>query len=137
MGVILDIYQKIDDEYLKDELIKIANIHFKHLNNSAVKMEDGRIAWDSDVTPKATGYSHGNSGIIANLIRLYAITKNEEILSLIDGAPGILLSRAMLKKYGYMDNELDNEINIAIETMKEKGFGNNPSLCHGDLGKME
>lgn len=137
LGVILDIYQKIDDEYLKDELIKIANIHFKHLNNSAVKMEYGRIAWDSDVTPKATGYSHGNSGIIENLIRLYAITKNEEILSLIDGAPGILLSRAMLKKYGYMDNELDNEINIAIETMKEKGFGNNPSLCHGDLGNME
>ena len=137
LGVILDIYQKIDDEYLKDGLIKIANIHFKHLNNSAVKMEDGRIAWDSDVTPKATGYSHGNSGIIANLIRLYAITKNEEILSLIDGAPGILLSRAMLKKYGYMDNELDNEINIAIETMKEKGFGNNPSLCHGDLGNLE
>lgn len=52
------------------------------------------------------------------------------------GAPGILLSMAMLKKYGYNDPKIEDEINTAIKTTCEKGIGNNPTFCHGDLGNL-
>lgn len=53
------------------------------------------------------------------------------------GAPGILLSRLMLKRDGYHDPELDIEIEQALETTLDAGFGNNHSLCHGDFGQIE
>jgi type 2 lantibiotic biosynthesis protein LanM len=53
------------------------------------------------------------------------------------GAPGILLSRLMLKKAKYEDEFLDHEIEIALKTTIRLGFGNNRSLCHGDFGQIE
>ncbi|QHZ48132.1 type 2 lanthipeptide synthetase LanM family protein [Bacillus sp. NSP9.1] len=52
------------------------------------------------------------------------------------GAPGILLNRILLKANGYDDKFIDIEIERAIETTIEKGFGNNSTLCHGDLGSL-
>ncbi|MDA1996979.1 MULTISPECIES: type 2 lanthipeptide synthetase LanM family protein [Bacillus cereus group] len=53
------------------------------------------------------------------------------------GAPGILLSRLLLKEEGYYDDLLDNEIEVALETTIKQGFGNTRSLCHGDFGQIE
>ena len=52
------------------------------------------------------------------------------------GAPGILLSRLIIKKCGYNDEYIDDEINNALETTIKHGFGNNPCLCHGDIGNL-
>ncbi|MBZ9626043.1 type 2 lantipeptide synthetase LanM family protein [Clostridium sp. FP2] len=51
-----------------------------------------------------------------------------------NGATGILLSRVLLKKYNYSDDLIDNEIDIAVQSVLNKGFGNNITLCHGDTG---
>jgi type 2 lantibiotic biosynthesis protein LanM len=52
------------------------------------------------------------------------------------GAPGIGLAR--LRSLPYLDNMLTRaEINVAIKTTLEQGFGFNHSLCHGDLGNLE
>lgn len=53
------------------------------------------------------------------------------------GAPGILLGRLILKQSGYEDEWLDREIEIALKTTVEQGFGNNRSLCHGDFGQID
>ncbi|WP_339319383.1 type 2 lanthipeptide synthetase LanM family protein [Paenibacillus sp. FSL R10-2734] len=53
------------------------------------------------------------------------------------GAPGILLGRLLMKKAGYQDKRIDEEINIGINTTIARGFGYNPSLCHGDLGNLQ
>lgn len=52
------------------------------------------------------------------------------------GAAGILLSRSVLINHGYFDEQISKEINIALETTLKKGFGNNITLCHGDLGSI-
>jgi type 2 lantibiotic biosynthesis protein LanM len=52
------------------------------------------------------------------------------------GAPGIGLAR--LRSLPHVDNaEIRSEIDIALKTTLAKGFGNNHSLCHGDLGNLE
>lgn len=48
------------------------------------------------------------------------------------GASGIGLARALSP--GLLDGEVREEILTAVETTFVKGFGNNHSLCHGDLG---
>ncbi|MBA4492712.1 type 2 lanthipeptide synthetase LanM family protein [Paenactinomyces guangxiensis] len=53
------------------------------------------------------------------------------------GAPGILLSRLLLKNVGIEDQLLNQEIEIALQTTLDLGFGNNRSLCHGDFGQIE
>lgn len=53
------------------------------------------------------------------------------------GAPGMLLNRCIIKKYGYEDKYINQEIDIALETTIKNGFGNNPTYCHGDLGNIE
>lgn len=51
-----------------------------------------------------------------------------------NGACGILLSRTLLKKYNFTDELIDAEADIALNWLLTKGFGNNMSLCHGDIG---
>jgi lantibiotic modifying enzyme len=46
------------------------------------------------------------------------------------GAPGIGFSR--LKSLGHLDNpEIREEIDTALVTTLEQGFGHDHSLCHG------
>ncbi len=52
------------------------------------------------------------------------------------GATGIGLAR--LRSLPHLDNpEIRSEIDTALRTTLAKGFGNNHSLCHGDLGNLE
>ncbi|OUL18281.1 LanM family lanthionine synthetase [Nostoc sp. RF31YmG] len=52
------------------------------------------------------------------------------------GAPGIGLAR--LRSLPYLDDaKIRSEINTALKTTVAEGFGNNHSLCHGDLGNLE
>lgn len=52
------------------------------------------------------------------------------------GAPGIGLARLqMLPHLG--EPEVRAEIEVAIDTTQANGFGDNHSLCHGDLGNLE
>ena len=52
------------------------------------------------------------------------------------GAPGIGLAR--LRSLRHIDDaEIRAEIDVALRTTSELGFGGNHSLCHGDLGNLE
>jgi len=52
------------------------------------------------------------------------------------GAPGIGLAR--LAALAYLDDEqIRQEIEIALDTTLKRGFGHNQSICHGDLGNLE
>lgn len=53
------------------------------------------------------------------------------------GAPGILLSKCLAKEFRLNDEKWEEELRSALITTKTKSFGNNPSLCHGDLGNLE
>ncbi|MGE7674928.1 type 2 lanthipeptide synthetase LanM family protein [Lysinibacillus sp. NPDC094403] len=64
------------------------------------------------------------------------ISGDSDSIAWCHGATGILLSRSILINHGYFDEEITEEINIALETTLKKGFGNNITLCHGDLGSI-
>ncbi|MDN4495530.1 type 2 lanthipeptide synthetase LanM family protein [Ureibacillus aquaedulcis] len=63
--------------------------------------------------------------------------KENAVIAWCHGAPGILLSRLKLKENGYIDEMIDTEIEIALDTTLREGFGNNRSYCHGDYGQLE
>lgn len=63
-------------------------------------------------------------------------TKDRAALAWCHGAPGILLSRLILKEAGYQDDYIDEEIENAMDTTINKCFGNNPCYCHGDIGNL-
>ncbi|HKI01920.1 MAG TPA: type 2 lanthipeptide synthetase LanM family protein [Thermoanaerobaculia bacterium] len=52
------------------------------------------------------------------------------------GAPGIGLSRLRMMRLDD-DPKLQRDLDTAIATTLRFGFGNNHSLCHGDLGNLE
>lgn len=52
------------------------------------------------------------------------------------GAPGILLSKIPELKF-FNNKKILEEMNIALKTTLNYGFGANPSLCHGDLGNLQ
>jgi len=53
-----------------------------------------------------------------------------------NGAPGIGLAR--LSTIDQLDGpEIRREIDIAVQTTLDQGFGRSHSLCHGDLGNLE
>jgi len=52
------------------------------------------------------------------------------------GAPGIGLSR-LLSLPHLNDQEVQSEIQVALQTTLARGFGNGHSLCHGDFGNLE
>lgn len=52
------------------------------------------------------------------------------------GAPGIGLSRLKMLPY-YDSPDIRADIRAALRATRERGFGANHSLCHGDLGNME
>jgi type 2 lantibiotic biosynthesis protein LanM len=52
------------------------------------------------------------------------------------GAPGIGLSRFQMRQH--LDSQTFlTDVNRSIEVTVKRGFGNNHSLCHGDLGNLE
>ncbi|PFJ06669.1 hypothetical protein COD67_04030 [Bacillus cereus] len=170
LGVVLSIYNKTTDVNKKAMLLEIANVIYQDLEDNATYYSNNSVFWGPNLESEGyTGFAHGTSGISAMLIRLHAITKNPNILKLVEkslnyerlmfsskdanwytnlsktgisvgwchGAPGILLNRLILKDNGYYDDVIDHEIQIALDTTIQKGFGNNNTWCHGDAGNLE
>lgn len=65
-------------------------------------------------------------------------TKHEQYLGhgWCHGAPGILLSRTLMKEYGVKDDVVERDIDMAIDICKEKFIGEDFCLCHGDVGNL-
>jgi lantibiotic modifying enzyme len=62
--------------------------------------------------------------------------KDSFAMSWCHGAPGIGLGRLLCLEH-VDDLQIRSEINSALATTLEHGFGSNHSLCHGDLGNLE
>ncbi|PFJ06662.1 hypothetical protein COD67_03990 [Bacillus cereus] len=65
-----------------------------------------------------------------------SLAKGSRTVAWCHGASGILLNRILLRKFGYPDNNLLRDIDVAVNTTIEKGFGSSHILCHGDTGNL-
>jgi lantibiotic modifying enzyme len=71
-----------------------------------------------------------------NWVRFLGQDEQEFAVAWCHGAPGIGLGR--LGALPYIDDEqIREEIEIALDTTLKLGFGHNQSICHGDLGNLE
>ena len=135
------------------------------------------IAWQIISKVPLSGLAHGASGFALAFSKLYAITKNNVCLEIVEkilnyekelfvkdqnnwqdcrdvittslpdetfcstawshGAPGIGLTRVSLKKLGIDIEGTTEELQIALKTTLEKGFGGKQSLTFGDFGNLE
>ncbi|WP_370695799.1 type 2 lanthipeptide synthetase LanM family protein (plasmid) [Priestia megaterium] len=62
---------------------------------------------------------------------------NKYVIAWCHGAPGILLSRCILKENNIALDDLDRDIKSAFETTINSNIGKNYSFCHGDLGLID
>ena len=62
--------------------------------------------------------------------------RNESFVAWCNGAAGIGLSRLLILQHEE-NNSIRNDAKVAINTIIEKGFEHDHSLCHGDLGNLE
>jgi type 2 lantibiotic biosynthesis protein LanM len=72
-------------------------------------------------------------------ITLEGIEQGKEITNMVawcTGAPGVGLARAGIL-FHHPHNQLQEELQIAIDSTLEHGLGKNHSLCHGDLGNLD
>ncbi|MEO0129153.1 MAG: type 2 lanthipeptide synthetase LanM family protein [candidate division WOR-3 bacterium] len=63
-------------------------------------------------------------------------SQNNFMVAWCNGASGIGLARLQMLRY-FENKDIRQEINTALKTTLNKGFGLNHSLCHGDLGNLE
>ena len=166
IGTIISIYEKVNDDALKVQLINICNDIFDKLKEGILVLNETKyITWGEE---GYVGYSHGNAGVSSQLARLYKITGNNDILELIKdvtlyersmfdsshsnwkkqynkeefsygwchGAPGILLSKLIMIESGCADEYTMEDVLRAIGIMKKRAFGNDYCLCHGDMGNI-
>lgn len=166
LGVSRSIYEKTQDEQLRTKSVAVSQLIFNRLLNwinTKDKKRQGRWSDQGYI-----GYAHGNSGIVAQVMRWHDTFDRQSILELTQrglafereyfiegannwkrsvgeealscawcyGAPGILLSRLMLKEHGYQDAYLDDEIKKAVACISSNEFGRNWCLCHGDIGNL-
>lgn len=84
--VLLSLYELFDDEEIKEQIKQIGLRCYEHLKNHRIDLEQTMIHWRRHQDDPLVGFAHGNSGIVASLIKLYDITKKEDILSVIKKA---------------------------------------------------
>lgn len=120
--LILNIYELSIDESLKELAIFIG----KNLVEN-IHIENGQAYWRKDNTNKLmiTGFSHGLSGVIYGLSKLYKITENKEYRDIIKDLINV--------ENSYYDNEAKNWIDLRVGNTSE--MDNTPiHWCHGASG---
>lgn len=138
---------------LRDAFLYCKNIDVKRVLKKAIVMTETQILKNKNRVPKDIGFSHGNSGIIYGLLRGYEITNNNIVLKFVmnlikkndesifekyrdftlsHGLLGVLLSRALYKKYSP-----DYSIKEHINFLKKHYYFDNHSICNGASGFIE
>lgn len=166
LGIMISIYEKSRNEKYRNIALDIAKIILENLNKTKVIIDNfPGISWTKDgligyshgnagIIPQLYRlYNITKDNAILDLINeallfersMFSQEDNQWFKSIKDknticgwchGAAGILLSKLQLKKLGYQDSLLDNEIYTAIEDIKKNGLNNDISLCHGAFGNM-
>jgi type 2 lantibiotic biosynthesis protein LanM len=94
---------------------------------------DGAIAYERSLFSPETG---NWPDLRANDTATGSNEQQRYLVGWCHGAPGIGLARLLGLRH-LEDAQTRAEITVALQTTLGQGFGDNHSLCHGDLGNME
>ncbi|BCZ44258.1 type 2 lantibiotic biosynthesis protein [Clostridium gelidum] len=166
LGIVISIYEKTKNKSIKSKAITICEKIYKKLNETKIKIKDKPgISWNEKgyvgyshgnagiIAQLYRWYSITNDDSVLKIIEealLYERSmysdKDKDWYRSVDeqyftcgwchGSSGILLSKVQLKKLGYENEKINNEIMRAIDRTIESGLNKDISLCHGDMGNM-
>jgi len=127
ISIILSIYDVIECNKTKKLIIDSSNLLYKNIN-----------------------FDHKCEEVLAFLIKLMSITRDKKIENTIERLLeferntssnknyfDILINRLNLKKLGYNDNLINEEINEALNYIIKNGFENNPYCYNEDIINIE
>lgn len=81
IGVLISIYEYTDNVEIKELLIDTCNELYKIIKQKVIVLKDCKqITWGKE---GYVGFSHGNAGVISQIIKLFVITKNDDIINTI------------------------------------------------------
>lgn len=163
MGVLITIYDTIDRTYqdvMKEILSKIVD----KLKQEALSISEEEISWTDNgdigyahgnagiMCHLARCYEILLDPEILVLVRKslnyernirfnqnnnkWVIREKSHYYSWCNGIGGLLLSKIILYQSSAKDEKLMGEIKMLTDQLKEYGFGNDYSICHGDLGSV-
>lgn len=163
MGILTTIYDNLDGmhrDVAKNILIKIVN----KLKEKAIQISEKEISWTENgdigyahgnagiMSQLARSYDIVKDPEILNLIHKalnyerkiryhqesnrWVLRENTHDYSWCKGIAGLLLSKIILHQSGVKDETLMQEIKLLVDPLKEYGFGNDYSICHGDMGSV-
>lgn len=148
LGLLISEYEIADNGHLKEKLLAVANMIYAHIRSNLEC---------SQVKEKL---SYKLNGIIALMAELMKIKDDPQIRDTVrqllqlqrkkhlrqdarsnESCCGYntctLITRLMLKKGGYMDNKINEEIYEAMNFLIKNGFGRSPYYSTGDIGSLE
>lgn len=163
LGVILMLYQ-LEDFAEKEACIQVAGHIVDELLSCAKEQEDGTINWFEnedigyahgnagvmtqlcryyELTKEFRVIPYIQKALQFERIHKYdeqnetwIIRENSRYYSWCNGIAGLLLCKIELLKVLKDDCNLKREMNTIIEQLKKIGFGDNGSICHGDIGSV-
>lgn len=163
LGVFLSAHKIIDGEkkYIWTFITELVNI----LLDNLIRVGDSCITWHANgdigyahgnagiVSQLARYYKITHDGKVKETIKcalnyerkihfnseneIWIFRKNIHYFSWCNGVAGLLLEKIILLQCGWNDSMIKQEILILIEQLKEKGFGTDTSICHGDMGSIQ
>lgn len=163
LGVILTINQ-LEDFAEKEACVQVAKRIVNKLLSCAKENEDGTLTWTEnedigyahgnagvmtqlgryyDLTKEFRVIPYIQKALQFERIHKYnetnetwKIRENSRYNSWCNGIAGLLLCKMELLKVLKDDCNLKREMNTIIEQLKKIGFGDNGSICHGDIGNI-
>lgn len=166
LGILISIYEKTKNELIKNKALEICINIFNILKETKITIENKEgICWTKQgyvgyshgnagiISQLYRLYNIKENKEILDLIKeallyeksMYSDENKNWYRSIDDQrftngwchcAPGILLSKIQLKKNGYIDETIDKDIMVAINTTIENGLNRDITLSHGDMGNM-
>jgi type 2 lantibiotic biosynthesis protein LanM len=163
MGVLVTIYESSNDNFknlIKEILFKIINF----LKDKCIYISSDEVSWTDNedigyahgnsgiICHLARSYKILQNKEILHLIHkalkyernkqfnkknnMWVLRKNAHYYSWCNGIAGLLLTKIVLLQNNIHDEKLIDELKLLITQLKNYGFGNDYSICHGDIGSI-
>lgn len=148
IGVLLSMYTNIAFIDIKDELLDLANLCYNNIVSN-MPLENTLLSLDYPLnefiifSAKLMSIT-SNKSIECSINTMLNFQRSREYLVNIQNKASfnkeyadILLSRIILRKYGYTDKLLNEEIAKTLEFTIKNGFGNSAFYSNGDIKSFE
>ncbi len=163
LGTLVRIYES-DIELNREEIKVLMNSVAQRLKEKAITIDEQQVTWTQNhdigyahgnsgimsqmaraniyladdkiesIIQKALNYER--QSCFDAVEKRWDFRDNAQYFSWCNGIGGLLLSKLILLRIGFIDEKLKEEINMIIAQLKVCGLRQDSSICHGDMGTI-